>query len=62
LKLKTAILLCLIAFASMATVTVGLSVQKPNLNGLFEKTVLDSDPLPPGPLSGDPVGGGGGPH
>ncbi len=62
MKLKTAILLCLIVFASIATVTISLSASRQNPNGLFEKTILDSDPLAPGPLSGDPVGGGGGPH
>ena len=62
MRLKTAILLCLIIFGFMASITVSLSASKPNLNGLSEKAVLDSDPRSPGPKSGDPVGGGGGPH
>ena len=62
MRLRTAILLCLIFFTSIATITVGLNTSRLNIQKSFEKTILDSDPLFPGPLGGDPVGGGGGPH
>lgn len=62
MKLKTAMLLCLIIVAATATVATGLAASMLDLKESYEKTILDGDPLPPGPLSGDPIGGGGGPH
>jgi hypothetical protein len=58
LKWKVAILLCLIFFTSIATITISLKTPRLNLQKSFEKTTLDTDP----DYSGDPIGGPGGPH
>jgi hypothetical protein len=59
LKLKAAILLCIVFFASIATLTASIGTIEQQ-----QVSTLDVDPLPPppGPTFSDPIGGGGGPH